>query len=32
VGAYWEERGGDGRKDLNKGEEEFFLYGRFVYI
>jgi len=31
-GVYWKERNGDGSADLNKGEERFFLYERFVYI
>ena len=28
----WGERESDGRRDLNDGEEEIFLYASFVYI
>jgi len=31
-GVVWKARDGDGRKDLNDGEEKSFLYESFVYI
>jgi len=31
-GVVWKARDGNGRTDLNDGEEDFFLYESFVYI